>query len=136
MAATTVDTMPPTTSARRSPSAGAATVPATAGGRFDASAVDALLAGTGGVVEVERWPDEHPAGLFPADDPGFREIVADGGLACYEISLTTASGTALAGAVVWSSPGVVCGPYASCTALGAGLADEVADLLGRALTRR
>ena len=136
MAATTVDTlapttMPPTASARRAPGG-----TGTAGRPLDASAVDALLAGTGCVVEVERWPDEHPAGLFPADDAEFRHTVADGGLACYEITLATASGATLTRTVVWSNPGVACGPYASCTALGAALAEEVADVLGRALTHR
>lgn len=101
---------------------------------LDAGVVDQLLVGTGYVIEVERWPDECPAGLFPDDDPEFRDVTDEGLLRCYEVTLATASGTELARTLVWSAAGVVCGPYTSCTALGAALADEVAHVLGRALT--
>lgn len=123
MATSTVDTV----RIARGAALTAATAP-------DAGAVDELLVGTGYVIEVERWPDERPAGLFPADDPEFRDATEEGLLRCYEVTLATASGAELARTLVWSAAGVVSGPYTSCTALGAALADEVAHVLGRALT--
>ena len=125
MAATTVDTV----SAKPG-------LTATAAAPLGSRAVDELLAGTGYVIEVERWPDEHPAGLCPEDDTDFRDAAADGLLACYEVTLATASGAELTRTALWSEPGVVCGPYTSCSALGGGLAEELAGVLARALTDR
>ncbi len=102
---------------------------------LDARAVDELLAGTGYVLEVERWPDEHPAGLFDADDAELRDAVEDGLLSCYEVTLSTATGTRLSRTQVWSTAGVLCGPYTTCTALGTALSEELAADLGRVLLR-
>lgn len=101
---------------------------------LDGRAVDQLLAGTGCVIEVERWPDEWAAGTI-CDDEGLREAAEDGLLSCYDVTLSTSSGAELARAVVWSTSGVACGPYTTCSALGAELADELAGVLGAALTR-
>ena len=106
-----------------------------AGAPLDAQAIDALLAGTGYVLEVERWPDEHPAGLFDADDAELRDAVEDGFVTCYEVTLSTATGTQLSRAQVWSTAGVVCGPYTTCSALGTALSEELAADLGRVLLR-